>query len=304
MSTAEQVTERSDWLNTSAPSISAEAYHKLPGISNSKLSVFIDDPREYWYQFLSGMYVEKQRDHFDFGAAVHDICLLNDLDGIAVVPQFELDAKNVTKQGKQSTSKATTYYQDSLSDFETANYGKTLLSHDDYMNVLRCVDAVRKHPIAGELLSSPGYTERCYAWESAEHGFALRCRPDKLCSWNNKNIVVDLKTTTDTVASRFVRSIDKFGYARQEAFYRKVLAANSIEVDAFVFIAVKDSPPHCVDCYTIRGDWLESAASEVDSALLELARRTRDNDWESATANSVVELAPPNWLKYKGDYSL
>lgn len=271
-------------------SITAEAYHQLPGVSNSKLSVFIDDPREYYYQFLSGKYVAKQKDHFDFGTAVHDICLLG-IDNVCVIPSSVL-ASNGAKSGNAWKA------------FRDANADKLLMKQADYDSVMRCVDAVKAHPIAGDLLSSPGYTERCYAWENQDLGFALRSRPDKLCQWRGMNIVVDLKTTTDTTAGAFVKSIANFGYARQEAFYRKVLEANGVQVDAFVFVAVKDSMPHCVDCYTVAPEWLALAQEEVDEALNELSVRTRDNDWTTATFNSVVQLAPPGYLRFKKDYAL
>lgn len=271
-------------------SITAEEYHKLPGVSNSRLSVYMEDFREYYHQFVSGLYEEEQKDHFDFGTAVHDISLLG-INNIQIIPSEVL-----TKDGKRSGN--------AWKDFKADNEGKLLMKAADYRKVMQCVNAVRKHPLASELLSAPGYTERCYSTQD-DCGLLIRCRPDKLCAWRSKNIVVDIKTTaTGTTAKKFVKSIANFGYAQQEAFYRKVLEANDVQVDAFIFIAVKESMPHCVDCYTVSRRWHEFARKKVDTALADLARRTINNDWESATANSVVELEPPAWVFSEGDYSL
>jgi len=282
--------DRDTWSTAETQLImSPEEYHKLPGISNSKLSVFIEDPREYYYQFLSGEYVEKPKDHFDFGSAVHQICLLGSQANIVVIPR-EVLASNGARSGN------------AWKQFAAEHEGMLLLKLEDFNAVMRCFQAINSHPIAGELLAAPGDAERVFI--STEGGMIRRCRPDKICQWQGKTIVVDLKTTTSTLPQKFVKSIDQFGYARQEVFYRKVLADNDVFVDAFIFIAVKDSQPHCVDCYQISREWIEMAEQEVAAAEAELYRRHRENDWGVVTANSIVELAPPNSLKFKGDYSL
>lgn len=270
--------------------ISADDYHKLPGVSNSKLSVFIDDPREYHFQFLSGKYVEEKKDHFDFGTAVHEICLLGS-SNIEIIPESVL-AKNGARSGN------------AWKEYAAANSDKLLLKHHDYRAVMRCVEEIKKHPMAGSLLAAPGFAERMYQAEI--DGMTARCRPDKICSWNAKTVVVDLKTTTDTTPKKFVKSIDRFGYHRQEYFYRKVLDApeNQVTVDAFVFIAVNDSEPHCVDCYELDEQWLAYAKEEVEPALADLRRRTAENDWKSTTEDGAIRVSPPNYMRYKGDYSL
>lgn len=270
--------------------ISAEDYHKLPGVSNSKLTVFIDDPREYHFQFISGKYVPEQKDHFDFGTAVHEICLLGS-SNIEIIPTSVL-----TKDGKRSGN--------AWKEYAAANTDKLLLKHQDYSAVMRCVEEVKKHPMAGALLAAPGFTERMY--QADFDGMPARCRPDKLCVWNSRTIVLDLKTTTDTTPRKFVKSIERFGYHRQEYFYRKVLSApeNQIHVDAFVFMAVNDSEPHCVDCYELDAKWLDYAKEEVEPALEDLRRRTIENDWKSTTENGAIRVSPPNYMKFKGEYSL
>jgi hypothetical protein len=271
-----------------ATHIDNEEYHKLPGVSNSKVSVYLEDPRLYYYQFLSGKYVGKSEDHFDFGTAVHEICLLGS-SNIQVIPKEVL-----TKDGKRNGN--------AWKEFAKANAEKLLLKEADYQAVMRCVEEIKKHPIAGALLASPGESEQMYQAEI--DGLMCRCKPDKICKWNNRTIVLDLKTTTDTMPSKFVRSIERFGYHRQEYFYRKVLDANDVFVDAFVFVAVNDSEPHCVDCYELDDQWMDLACNEVEPALDGIRRRTATDDWKSPTENSVIRVSPPSYMKFKGQYSL
>ena len=268
--------------------ISNEEYHSLPGVSNSKVNVFIEDVREYHYQFLSGRYVEESKDHFDFGTAVHDISLLGS-SNIAVIPSDVL-ARNGARSGN------------AWKEYRDANSDKLLLKIEDYRAVMRCVEEIKRHPIAGALLAAPGHAERMYQAEI--DGLLCRCKPDKICFWNGKTIVVDLKTTPDSKPNKFVKSIERFNYHRQEYFYRRVLDANDVHVDAFVFIAVADSEPHCVDCYELDAEWLKIASDEVQPALADLRRRTEQDDWKSSTENSVIRVSPPNYMKFRGQFAL
>jgi hypothetical protein len=275
--------------------ISNEDYHRLPGVSKSKLDVLIEDPREYHFQFLSGDFVKKPKSEFDFGSAVHGICL-EGVDRVAVIPASVL----AKVDGKESPHGAKS--GNAFKEWSDANAGKLQLKLREYESVMRCVDAVMNHPMAGELIKSPGTSEQYYETELTDIGLTARCKLDRKVAWREKTVVLDLKTTSCTLANKFVRSIDEFGYDRQEAFYRMVLERNDVYVDQFIFIAVKTDMPHCVDCYTIRPDWVAEARDEIEKALKDLARRMRDNDWNPVANNAVRELAPPNYRKYKGEY--
>jgi hypothetical protein len=100
--------------------------------------------------------------------------------------------------------------------------------------------------------------------------------------------------------------VANFGYYRQEWFYRKVLAGCGVNVETsnFVFIAVSVEQPHTVDCFTLSDEFRDMAEVECENALMDLAERTRSGNWEPKGAGSIVELSPPNYLKYKVDYQL
>tara|TARA_R110000868_G_scaffold410370_1_gene698210 strand:- start:1411 stop:2268 length:858 start_codon:yes stop_codon:yes gene_type:complete len=272
-----------------------EEYHKLPGVSKSKLDVLIEDPREYEYQFLSGEYIQKPKSEFDIGSAVHGICL-EGVDRVAVIPASVL----AKKDGKESAYGAKS--GGAWKEWSEANKDKLQLKAHEYDLVMRCVDSVMAHPMASALIKSPGKSEAYYRTELSDLGLIARCKLDRIVTYAEKTVVVDLKTTSCTLAKKFVKSIDEFGYDRQEAFYRMVLERNDIYVDEFIFIAVKTDAPYCVDCYTIRPDWVMEARQEVVDALKDLARRTIENDWKPAAYNGVRELAPPNYRRYRGEY--
>jgi hypothetical protein len=273
-------------IDTEQESISAEEYHKLPGISNSMLKDYIDDYRLYYYKYLSGRYIQKPKDHFDFGSAVHEVALLGDHSNIVVIPQEVLSASGSRAGGKWK-------------DFAANNAGKLLLKQDDYDSVMRCVDAIYADKTAGALMRSKGVCEKYFKADFPELQMQARCRPDKLIQ--PAKMVVDIKTTTETKPSSFVWTVRDYGYANQEYFYRKVLAENGIEIESFIFIAVSTTEPHTVDCYTLHESWQEIAAEEVEENLSSLARRMIDNYW--TTEPGCKRLLPPSNLRKK-EYQL
>lgn len=273
---------------TTEQSIPAVDYHKLPGISNSRLSDFIIDPRLYYYKWLSGQYRQPSKDHFDFGSAVHEIALLGSSANIVVIPDSVL-----SKSGSRAGG--------AWKEFEADNKGKLLLKPHDFTAVTRCVQSIYEHPVASKLLTSEGVAEKMHEQDDETLGLKLRCRPDRLLDCG---IVLDIKTTQSTRASSFVKSVANFGYARQEYFYRRVLEANGIDVYQFIFIAVSVEQPHTVDCYTLSEDFRRYGETAVETALGDLAERTRNNDWNPRTLNKVVELSPPKYLHYESEYSL
>jgi hypothetical protein len=270
-------------------SISAEEYHDLPGVSSTMLKDYADDFRLYWYKYLSGRYRKQAKAHFDFGSAVHEIALLGSQANIVVIPQDVLSASGSRAGGKWK-------------EFEASNPKKLLLKQDDFDAVMRCVDAIYADKTAGELMQASGVCEKYFKADFPELKMQARCRPDKLIQTPSKNIVVDLKTTQQTKPESFVWTVRDFGYANQEYFYRKVLAENGIEVDAFIFIAVSVTEPHTVDCYTLHESWQAIAAEEVEGNLSSLARRMIENDWKPEPG--CKRLLPPSSLTRRKEYQV
>ena len=48
-----------------------EVYHKMPALSNSGLKTLLDCPAKYYYKYLSGEYVYKEKPSFKIGKAAH-----------------------------------------------------------------------------------------------------------------------------------------------------------------------------------------------------------------------------------------
>lgn len=265
-------------------------YHGSPGVSCSRLKDFMRDPRLYHHKWLSGKYVRESAPHFDFGSAVHEICLLGSQANIAVIPSDVL-AKNGARSGG------------AWKEWSAENSGKMQLKQHDFDAVLRCVESIGKHPVASKLLSAAGECEVPRVYEHPVFDLTLKCKPDKYIP--STGMIVDLKTTSaGTQPGAFAKHVGNFGYHHQEYFYRSVMELVGEPVHSFVFVVVDIGEPHTVDCYTLDSQFLEIAEADVESALSDLAERTRADFWEPYSHNSIVELSPPNYLKYRGDYQL
>lgn len=271
---------------TTQQSTAAE-YHALPGVSHSRLKVAMSDIRQYDYQFRSGLYVPERKDYFDFGTCVHDVALRG-IDSAVLIPDGVLSS---------SGSKAGNAWK----AFAAEHDGEILLKQAEYDRVLRCVEALYADPAAGELLRGSGISEDVHQHYDEDLGLTLRCMVDRLSV--SRAIALDIKTTEQaSTAGQFAKTAASYGYHTQEYFYRRVLRACGIEVDSFIFIAVRTKPAHTVDCYTLSAEFLKLAETAVENALQDLAERERSGDWTSRTAGKVVEIEPPGWLKYAGDY--
>lgn len=277
-------------INGNGTQLSNAEYHALPGVSHSMLKDS-GDPRVYQYKYLSGKYRPESKPHFDFGSAVHDLCLLGSDAGITRIPDAAL-SKSGARSGRAWEA------------FAAEHSGGILLKQHEYDAAQRCVDAIQQDEAARYFLGKPGVAEHAFRYADDLLELLLRCKVDRLVESADGIVAVDLKTSSGSRASQFVRQVVNYSYHTQEAFYRRVLRACGVDIVEFVFIAVSVDPPHTVDCYSLNEEFRRMGEIEVENRLIALADRIRANNWRSDTSGSVIQLAPPNYLKYAGEYDV
>lgn len=270
---------------TTGIEIANSDYHNRSGVSASKLKTFIGQyreeyqPRDYWYEYLSGQAKQESEDKFDFGTAVHEILLVGE-NRCKLIPK-EVLASNGARSGNAWKA------------YKTENPHAILLKQGDYDAVMRCADVVRDHPLAGQLLDAPGVSERMFTCRFAEYPFELRMKPDRLLL--EDRIIWDLKTYCG--GTSFSRIIANFQYDVQESFYRLVAHGVELPVDRFFFVFVRDTPPHPVDVVEIHRGWIDLTAESVDNALCDLARRYIENDWQPEGNDRPQKVFKPKYLR-------
>ncbi len=132
-------------------------------------------------------------------------------------------------------------------------------------------------------------------------GIEIKGQPD-VCLVD-ENIIVDLKTTGDASPGEFERSVLKYGYHIQAAFYidmvkRKHCLANEPE-PKFLILALEKSPPYCVASYYLNDEFIEYGRSEYKRAL-EIYKNC--NGKFPGYGSKPKELFLPNWLKNKENF--
>lgn len=158
----------------------------------------------------------------------------------AVMPAYEMDAENVTKDGEQTQSKSSKYYQTKKAEFYKANADKTIVTADQFDEMLGCVKSLCSNEAASSVLRGPGPVEVSIVWEDEETGMLCKGRFDKLNSAGG--MFADLKTARDV--ARFRRAIIDYGYHRQAAFYREGWRVLTGELLVPWLIPIEKSAPY------------------------------------------------------------
>jgi len=271
-------------------------YHAGPGISNSGLSLIIErSPLHYWDRYLN----PEREDEGDTkewqitGKAAH--CLI--LEGqeeffrrYAILPQdlSKLDRRSSTNREKIAAWTA-----------EAAKSGRAVVSSD----TLELAQAMRKqveaHPKAANLVDR-GQGELSVYWTDEHTGELCRVRPDYLIRPQGGEIAIitDLKTTEDAGPAAFKKSVGRYGYYRQQPFYkdgvREVLGVTEV---VFLFLVIEKKPPYAVGVYAVDEAGEAFGRGEIRAAL-DTYHHCRETGQWPAYSPTVQMIDLPRWVTF------
>jgi exodeoxyribonuclease VIII len=256
-----------------------EAYHaERSAVSNSGISKLVQSPAHFRAYLDEGF---SETPALIFGRIAHEAILEPDRFAYAVAPQVD----KRTKSGKAEWA-----------DFEAENADKHILTSDDEKAILRMRDNVYAHPAAkAALTTSKGRAEvSVFGYQGDQSGELCKCRPD---FWRDDNIIVDLKTTNDAGPHEFNRSVFKYGYHRQAAFYLNLCSrAKAEKQEAFIFICVEKTTPYAVAVYMADAEMIEYGRWQYERALLTLAECKINNYWPGYS-EKIETISLPAWAK-------
>lgn len=207
------------------------------------------------------------------GSAVHCLTLEPDLFNVRYVIAPKIDKR--TKAGKEQWA-----------DLEAT--GRIVLSEDDAEKILRIADAVRTHKTASKLITN-GFAEVSIFTEI--NGVPAKCK----CDYLRANVaIIDLKTTEDASKNGFMKSVIKYGYHQQAAWYLDCLESYGSPVDAFVFIAVEKTAPYAVGIYELDADTVQLGRELNERALRVYQDCLQTNVWQGYS-EQIELLNAPSW---------
>lgn len=243
--------------------VPAALYHQRNGhvASKTALEHFRKSPAHYlaWHQ--------GQRDidtpAMAFGRAMD--CALFEPEvfaaSYAVMPEFGDCRRKEPKEARDA--------------WRLENRDKTWLTAEDAKLIGAMAESIRRHSLHRAL--EGGAAQVTLQWTDPATGVKCKGRADYHLP--SLGIAVDLKTTEDASPRGFARSVAKYGYHRQDAFYRRGFAAAGQEIDQFLFVAVEKVPPFAVGIYTIDADALWRADDSISKDLAQFAECVRLDEW-------------------------
>lgn len=166
------------------------------------------------------------------------------------------------------------------------------ISTDELETAMRCRDAVLEHPTASQVLTD-GEPEVSHFWEDEETGILCKCRPD----WQrNDGILVDVKSSSDATPEAFQRSLHRYHYYVQGAFYLDgVTATTANTYEKFLFIVVESGAVPGVRIYDLDDYAIERGRDDYRRYLDELHKAQTAEGYWTGYPTAIESISLPKW---------
>lgn len=278
-------------------------------LSSSGLGPLLRSPAHY-HAYLARE--RKSTKAQNIGTAGHSIILEKAIDRIAVAPSPE-DYPNALKTGDElkarckqldlpvSGTKAElvarirekdsglVLWEDILAKFSAETEGKTIVTKDEYDDVVGMAKAVHAHPEASLALAG-GVAETSIFWD--QNGVKCKARLDYIKVATRE--LIDLKTTEDASPYEFSRSVFNFGYFRQAAVYIAGVEAVYGFRPTFKIIAVEKKAPYGVSVFKLTDAALARGREEFERGIKIYSECSDIGEWP-AYHSGVQQLDLPSW---------
>lgn len=286
-----------------------EAYHKHPALSNSGIKTLLDCPARYYWKYLSGEYVQKEKPYFKIGKAAHCYILEGKetfLEKYWYNPYSQYKKEKLIEilQEKFSYDSSIKKYLVSdlielLIDAEGIERKEIELSSSEFNQVVAIGSSINKNKYAKNAFSQSGEAELSFFWKDSS-GIWLKCRPDFLpydCL-----LVPDYKTAESVNPHTFYHSFIKYGYHLQAAFYRTgIKEVTGIDVESFFFIAQEKEPPFISQIYLPEITLINFGENAIKNGIKKYLECKENDIWETYSSNIIemtIQTKPEDEISY------
>jgi len=263
------------------PDMTNEAYHSGPGISKTGLD-WIGGPDScpalFRAKYITKEIEDKETDALAFGKAGHLAVFQPDMFGAEVAVCPEINKR--TNSGKAE-----------YASFCAENVGKTIIKPEDYEIVMRVAEAVRKNPIARNILEK-GQAETSIFSTDESTGELVKVRPD----WLVEDVIADLKLMRSASPSHFEKEMYNRRYFVQAPFYMDVAGGQlGRQINSFVFIVAEKEPPYLVELYFANPEAVEAGRIEYRRNLNTYHRCRVTDEWPGYNGGVIQPVSVPYW---------
>lgn len=221
---------------------------------------------------------------FDFGKLAHKLVLGEGSDIVVV------DADNwLTKAAKEQRAAAYAV-------------GAVPVLTSEYDAALAMRATVMAHPVAGSLFSH-GSPELSGYWQDEPTDIRLRFRPDWMTGLDNRVTCVEYKTTVSANPDDFMRSVAKYGYFQQAAWYLDGLKANGLDGARFLFVASEKNPPYPVSVIELDDEAI-TEGRRLNRIAIDTYARCMDTGVWPAYGDDITLISLPAWALPELEISL
>jgi len=261
--------------------LSNEDYHAGPGVSKSSLDAVAKSPAHYFAKYL-----DPQRQKQEQTPAM----LTGTLAHCAILEPAEFDKRYAVGP---DVSKATKEWK----TFEAlvTSAGQTAIKPDQRAMAFAQSNAIRKLQDVAALFEK-GEAELSAFWTDEATGLLCKCRPDWVHECEDGGVIlVDVKTTSDASLREFSRSIAKWRYHAQAAWYIDgYQQASGKTVHGFMFVAVENDYPHATCAYMLDDESLDLGRETCRRDLDKLAGCLTREEWPGYS-NEIEVVSLPYW---------
>lgn len=300
-----------------------EQYHSGPGISKSMLDAIAISPLMYWDKYINpDREPEEFKHHFAVGDGTHKLVLEPGTFGEKYAVGFDRsaypEALNTVDDLKQELAKRNAMTSGTKpelvrrlveeegfprerilmcleQDHLQACADKTIISAQDYRNMMGMLQSIHNHHTAGGLLEGDVMVENSFYWTDI-HGVLRKCRPDLISACGR--YVIDLKTTDRGVSAKsFGRTIVQRRYHVQAAWYLDILSAlyGADAPNTFVFIVVEKTRPFDVSVQYLTREQVELGRILYRNDLSLLLDCMNNDKWPGQDGGEVMQVELPYW---------
>jgi hypothetical protein len=279
-------------MNDLAPGAYADLdpnlYHADHGVGSSCLKVFKRSPLHYWTQCADpDRVIPEPTPAQKVGTAYH-VALFEPeafADRYTIVPA-DVDRRN--KAGKEA-------YAALLAT------GRELIDADDAAAVLAMATVVHKHPMGKALLGTPNTWMREVSIFVDVDGLTCKIRPDFCilpCAAFPNGLIVDGKSCEDAREDAFGRSVWRYEYGFQAAYYADMWRRHfrTAGLPPFIWLAQEKSPPYAPAFYSASREVLAHGRSLYEPLLEQLQACRAANTWPGYPTG-ISELILPVWAE-------
>lgn len=216
---------------------------------------------------------------WDFGSAAHQMVLGS---GPEIVEcEFE-DWRKKDAQAQQAEARAA---------------GKIPLLTKELARVRAMAAAIQAHPVAGYLFDPyDGMPEQSVFWQDERTGIMRRARLDWLPELRgDRLVIVDFKTCDAADPESIAKSVARYAYHQQHAFYADGIAAVLGVMPEFVFVFEEKDPPYLINVVQLDPEAVRIGRALNDRAIDIYRACIKSGEWAGYEDDEVTEISLPAW---------